>query len=264
MYQEEIYRLSPNEWEWFAQDVLCHLGFSVHVGPSEGVDDGVDMIVRLQDTKYLVSCKHNYKTRRNVGVRSEADIRDRIGQHGCQGFITFYSVGATTGLKNKLLSLKNNNINVIEIYLDNILDIIPTMHGFTLQKYFSRPQDMHYHSVQNAQYKPLICMNENCDKDILQHENIPWSLAGININEHNEVSLIYGCKNCLSHYCNYPYWAEISQIRYIEQMLIWLTIVDDIQSYDKFIINADFYENLNQLQQGILQIQVPQGWGGWI
>jgi hypothetical protein len=63
MYQEDIYSLSPNEWEWFAKDVLFHLGFMVYVGPSEGVDDGLDMIVERENIKYLVSCKHNYKTR---------------------------------------------------------------------------------------------------------------------------------------------------------------------------------------------------------
>jgi len=65
MYQEDIYRLSPNEWEWFAQDVLFHLGFMIHEGPSEGADDGLDMIVESGGVKYLVSCKHNHKSRKN-------------------------------------------------------------------------------------------------------------------------------------------------------------------------------------------------------
>ncbi|WP_419204942.1 restriction endonuclease [Bordetella trematum] len=117
MYQEEICRLSPNEWEWFAQDVLFHLGFMIHVGPSEGTDDGLDMIVEREKTKYLVSCKHNHKSRKNVGVREESDIRDRVEQHNCEGFIAFYSVGATTALKKKFISLENAGIGVIEIYL---------------------------------------------------------------------------------------------------------------------------------------------------
>ncbi|MCK4866351.1 MAG: restriction endonuclease [Gammaproteobacteria bacterium] len=264
MYQEEICKLSPGQWEWFAQDVLFHLGFTVHVGPSEGVDDGLDMLVERDDVKYLVSCKHNYKTRRNVGVREESDIRDRIEQHDCAGFIAFYSVGATTGLKKKLMSLRNKDIDVVEIYLDNVLNIIPTMRGYTLQKYFTRPQEMHHHVVQEAEYKPLICMHEDCGKDILQHENIPRSLVGFNIDKENTVHLLYGCKSCLANYCTHPCWAEIGQIRYIEQMLNWCSMIDELQSNDGARVSSDFYKHFALLQQAILQIQVPQGWGRWL
>jgi len=264
MYQEDIYRLSPNEWEWFAQDVLFHLGFSVLVGPSEGADDGLDMIVELEDIKYLVSCKHNYKTRKNVGVREEADIRDRVEQHGCTGFIAFYSVGATTGLKKKFIALQNSNINIIEIYLDNVLDIIPTMRGFTLQKYFPRPHEMHTHLVDGAEYKPLICMKEGCGKDILKHDHIPWSMAGFHVDESNTFHLLYGCKPCIADYCNHAYWTEIDQIRYIEQMLGWRSVIDELQRSENNKFSPEFYKIWSFLQEGILQIQVPQGWGRWV
>lgn len=262
MYQEEIYRLSPNEWEWFAQDALFHLGFTIRVGPSEGADDGLDMIVEQEDVKYLVSCKHNHKSRKNVGVRDESDIRDRVEQHECNGFIAFYSVGATTALKKKFIALDNAGINIIEIYLDNILDIIPTMMGFVLQKYFERPQEMHHHLVQGSGYKPLKCMKDGCDKDIISKERIPYSLAGFGIDDEDSIHFIYGCKSCLADYCTHPYWAEIGQIRYIEQMLTWRSIVDEVTSQNKPA--PDFYKHWALLQEAILQIQVPQGWGRWI
>ena len=186
MYQDDIYSLSPNQWEWFAQDVLFHLGFIIHIGPSEEVDDGLDMVVEKNNIKYLVSCKHNHKTKKNVGVRAESDIRDRVEQHDCSGFIAFYSVGATTGLKKKLIALKGSSFDVVEIYLDDILDIIPTMRGFTLHKYFSRPQAMYHHLLQEAEYKPLRCMNDECGKDILTSEQIPWSMAGFHVSEDKE------------------------------------------------------------------------------
>lgn len=215
MYQEEICKLSPDQWQWFAQDVLFHLGFQLIVGPSEGKDDGLDMIVERDKHKYLVSCKHNYQSRKNVGVREEKDIRDRIEQHSCTGFIAFYSVGATTALKKKLIALKNNGIRLFEIYLDDVLDIIPTMRGLTLQKYFSRPQELHDHLVKETEYKPLICVYKECGKDIIEHKNIPYSLAGFNTDNKNTVHLLYGCKSCISDYCNHECWAEIGQIRYI-------------------------------------------------
>ncbi|MDT7156661.1 restriction endonuclease [Citrobacter freundii] len=262
MYQEDIYKLSPNEWEWFAQDVLFHLGFIIHVGPSEGTDDGLDMIVERNDVKYLVSCKHNHQSRKNVGVREEQDIRDRVEQHECKGFIAFYSVGPTTALKKKITSLRNAGIDPIEIYLDDVLDIIPTMRGFVLQKHFLRPQEMHHHLIEDIDYKPLKCMKEGCSRDILSKERIPYSLAGFGFDDENSIHLIYGCKECLANCCTHGYWAEISQIRYVEQMLIWRSIIDDVTSQNKPA--SDFYKHWALLQEAILQIQVPQGWGRWI
>ncbi|WP_186172337.1 restriction endonuclease [Burkholderia gladioli] len=262
MYQEEICRLSPNEWEWFAQDVLFHLGFMIHVGPSEGTDDGLDMIAEREGIKYLISCKHNHKSRKNVGVRVESDIRDRVEQHNCKGFIAFYSVGATTALKKKFISLKDAGIDVIEIYLDNVLDIIPTMMGFTLQKYFQRPQELHHHLVHEGDYKPLKCMNDECEKDIISKKQIPYSLAGFFIDNENSIHFIYGCKSCLADYCTHPYWVEIGQARYIEQMLGWRSVVDEVVSQNK--PSDDFYKHWALFQEAILQIQIPQGWGRWI
>ncbi|AEO48657.1 restriction endonuclease [Rhodospirillum rubrum] len=262
MYQEDIYRLSPNEWEWFAQDILFHLGFIVHVGPSEGADDGLDMIVERNNVKYLVSCKHNHKSKKSVGVRDEQDIRDRVEQHKCKGFIAFYSVGATTALKKKIASLENAGIDVIEIYLDNVLDIIPTMVGFVLQKYFQRPQEIHHQVVCGGDYKPLKCMGEGCDKDIISKEQIPYSLVGFYIDNKNSIHFIYGCKICLADYCTSPYWAEIGQIRYIEEMLNWRSVVDKVTSQNEPA--PDFYKHWALLQEAILQIQIPQGWGRWI
>ena len=263
MYQEDIYKLTPNDWEWFAQDVLFHLGYTIHLGPSEGVDDGLDMFVAKQgDTKYLVSCKHNFKTRKNVGVRDEADIRDRMEQHDCKGFIAFYSTSATTALKNKLLSLKIKDYEFIEIYLDNILNIIPTMRGFTLQKYFTRPQELHHQLLQETEYKPLTCMKDGCEKDIISQKNIPWSMTSFYI-EGDKIHLIYGCKSCVNDYANHQYWAEISQIRYIEQILKWRSIVDAIQTEDTQL-SDEFYQDWALLQEAMLQIQIPQGWGRWI
>jgi hypothetical protein len=159
--------------------------------------------------------------------------------------------------------LKASNIDVIEIYLDDVLDIIPTMRGFTLQKYFSRPQEMHRHVVQEAEYKPLRCMNDKCGKDLLSNERIPWSMAGFHVDNENTIHFLYGCKECVANYCDHQYWAEIGQIRYIEQMLTWRSIIDKIQGEDTRL-SSEFYKHWALLQEAILQIQVPQGWGRWI
>ena len=156
------------------------------------------------------------------------------------------------------------------------------MMGFTLQKYFQRPQDILNHTVQSCGYKPLKCMKEGCEKDIISKENIPRSLAGFYIDDEGLTHLIYGCKSCvdevygckscldevydfdsdISRVCPHYSWAEIEQIRYIEQMLNWRLIVDEVAIQNKPA--ADFYKHWALLQEAILQIQVPQGWGRWI
>ncbi|MDA3136837.1 hypothetical protein HG619_19395 [Pseudomonas syringae] len=129
-------------------------------------------------------------------------------------------------------------------------------------KYFQRPQEMHHHLAEAGGYKPLQCMNDECGKDIISKERIPYSLAGFYIDNENSIHFLYGCKSCVADYCTHPYWAEIGQIRYIEQMLGWRSVVDEVAVQNK--PSADFYKHWALLQEAILQIQVPQGWGRWI
>tara|TARA_R110000803_G_scaffold51536_5_gene106432 strand:+ start:8481 stop:9287 length:807 start_codon:yes stop_codon:yes gene_type:complete len=266
LHKEHLMELSPSQWEWFALDVLFSLGFSEVSGPAEGPDDGRDLIVRRQSTNYLVSCKHYLPSGKNVGVRQELDIRDRIEQHKCEGFIPFYSTGPTEGLQSKFISLEDNGVTIFKIYQSNILDIIPTMRGDVLQKYFSRPQELHHHAVNYAGYKPLICMEPDCGNDILHKDNIAMSMVGFHIDRNNEINLIYGCKPCLEGLDNSPFWAEMTQIRYIEQMLLFRETIDvDIPAaHSGCVFSHDFYKYWALLQEGVLQIQIPQGWGQWI
>lgn len=264
MYNEEIKSLDDEQWEFFAQDVLYHLGFNVLQGPSQGRDDGADLIVEREGKRFLVSCKHylnNGEKGRNVGVREEVDISDRLVQHRCQGFISFYSTGLTSSLDKKLRALETSDIDIIRICNNEIMDIIPGMMGFVLQKYFDRPQDLHHHINCEAEYKALTCMADGCGKDILAMENISTSMASL-VKSDGFLHLVYGCKACVN---NLPdiYWAEISQIRYIEQLMGWRQIIDEILS-DDIMPNADFYQCWASLQEGILQILAPPGWGRWL
>lgn len=138
------------------------------------------------------------------------------------------------------------------------------MRGYVLQKYFNAPQKLYHHIVEGADYKPLICKGESCDKDILTEENIPLSLAGFCIDDTNTVHFVYGCKHCVADCCNHPYWAEISQIRYIEQMQVWNSIVEDVSISEGLVLSSDYFKDAFTLQHAMLQIQIPQGWGRWI
>lgn len=261
MYNKEIASLDENQWELFAQDVLSHLGFTIEIGPSIGADDGLDLLVSMNQKKYLVSCKHNINSGKSVGVREEADISDRILQHNCQGFIAFYSTGPTTSLKRKFRDLEKRDISIMEIYKNDIFEIIPGMMGFVLQKYFSRPQEITHHIHYPSTYKPLICLEDGCGKDILAKENISYSMASL-AKDGELLHIFYGCKNCIND-INDCGWAEITQLIYIEQLIGWREMIDDYFS-EGLNPAPEFYKNWALLQEGINQILIPPGWGRWL
>lgn len=261
MYVGELRQLDENEWERFAEDVLFHLGFAIIVGPSVGADEGLDMIADRDETKYLVSCKHNLKSGKSVGVGSEADISDRVKRHGCQAFIAFYSTGPTSALKRKFKDLECQGVKIVELYKSAIMDIMPTMSGFTLQKYFPRPQEITHYINEPIDYKPLRCMEPGCGKDILAVSNMPWSMALLCRCE-GELHLVYGCKRCINAIPEIG-WVEITQIRYIEQILGFRELIDECIE-DGLKPSAGFYKAWALLQEGVVQVLVPPGWGRWL
>lgn len=98
-----------DNWESFCQEFLEKNGYKIIKKSSNGPDGGLDMIVEKRDDKlktlHLVSCKHNAHSSKSVGVRDEHSILDRLEEHGCGGFVGFYSTKLTTTLQNRLDSL---------------------------------------------------------------------------------------------------------------------------------------------------------------
>lgn len=103
-----------DSFEKFARDFLEIRGFDIETEPSRGADGGIDIKVLEKRTGltgttnfyWLVSCKHNAHSGKSVGVRDEVDIQDRVLSNSCDGFIGFYSTIPSSGLINKLESLK--------------------------------------------------------------------------------------------------------------------------------------------------------------
>lgn len=269
--------LNDQDWENFAEDLLFHLGYQTKYGPSVGCDSGLDLIVSKGSTRYLVSCKHHVKP---VGVSKEIDIRDRLERHDCQGFIAFYSSTVTSELKRKFRDLRAKNIKIVELYRKDILEIIPTMMGFTLQKYFSEPHKLHHHVNANMTYNPLPCVKGCGNLDILSKEHMPWSMITL-YKDNDKLNFEYGCKKCINGYPEHNldefipeilgqynlveiYWMEISQVRFFEEFFKWRDII--LLSLNNLNVTPapDFYKNLSTFQMGLMQIMVPQGWGVWL
>ena len=261
MYEAELRRLDANQWELFAQDVLFYLGFSIIVGPSVGADEGLDMIVANGGIRYLVSCKHNLKSGQSVRVADEVDISDRVKRHECQGFIAFYSTGPSSALKRKFRDLAHQGTKIVEIYKSDIMDIMPNMMGFTLQKYFPRPHEITHHINEQSKYKPLRCMKPGCGNDIIEAGRMPRSMALL-CDQKKELHLIYGCKACINDTPEIG-WAEITQIRYIEQLLGFRDLIDGYIE-EGLEPSESFYKAWALLQEGVAQVLVPPGWGRWL
>lgn len=114
-------------FELFAGEFFDALGYTIEESPSRGADHGKDIIVLepldgIFDTHYrrwLVSCKHKAHSGRSVSVKEDNNIRDRIDQHKCDGFIAFYSTLPSSGLAQRLADFRNRSEGPISV---NIFD----------------------------------------------------------------------------------------------------------------------------------------------
>ncbi|AZB30274.1 MULTISPECIES: restriction endonuclease [Chryseobacterium] len=114
-------------FEQFACAFLEAKGFEIVQRPDRGPDGKKDLLVKeiqkgfsgTSETMWLVSCKHKAHSNRSVTDTDEPDISDRVKKFDCDGFIGFYSTIASSGLSNKLQSLKNNSKGFKYIIYDN-------------------------------------------------------------------------------------------------------------------------------------------------
>ncbi|MFN3289067.1 MAG: restriction endonuclease [Acinetobacter sp.] len=272
--------LDHEDWECFAEDVLSHLEYKIISGPSLGADHGKDLIVQKGGIRYLVSCKHHKKA---INPDIEKDIRDRIEDHDCNGFIAFYSSKITSGLQTKFSALKQKGFDIVELYKTQILDIIPSMMGIVLSKYFKEPHELYHHVNQNMTYKSLPCLKCDC-KDIFSKERLPLSMVTL-YKKGNELHFEFGCKDCIGKYPEHNfvgeatedfyfyimefdfveiYWMEISQIRFFEEFFGMRDLIDVFIENELLVPSSDFYKNFSKFHTALMQVMVPQAWGVWL
>jgi hypothetical protein len=102
------------QFELFAREFLQMLDYIIVSQPGVGADGGQDLIVEKvfprdagkHIVRYLVSCKHYAHRGKAVGVEHEASTLERVRNHGCKGFIGFYSTNATKALSSQLEKLE--------------------------------------------------------------------------------------------------------------------------------------------------------------
>ena len=165
-------------WEEFCRDYLVALGLVVDIPPGVGPDGGRDLLVKEQlkgtlATKsftWLVSCKHYASSGRSVGIADEQNIRDRLEQHGAEGFIGFYSTTPSSALITRLKELRDQKrIQSFDIFSAQKIEA-----GFhdiglsgVLQQYLPNTHTAlrPIHPLLGT-YQPLRC--DVCDADLLK------------------------------------------------------------------------------------------------
>jgi hypothetical protein len=109
-------------YELFARDVLEHIGFRILSDPNRGPDEGKDIIVEElrrgvggeTTVKWLVSCKHYAHSGKSVSPDDELNICERVKQHGCNGFMGFYSTIPSSGLSKLLEGQTDIDIQIYD------------------------------------------------------------------------------------------------------------------------------------------------------
>ncbi|MCP3923346.1 MAG: restriction endonuclease [Desulfobacterales bacterium] len=256
VYDEFINNISPQEWEYFAEDVLAYIGFIILEGPASGQDGGKDLIVQKDNDIFIVSCKHYSK---DIGTSIENNIVDRIMEHNANGFIGFYSTYITESFKNRLQGI-SQQYKIITYNRMNIAQIIPDLSSTITQKYGRKPSGNSYVlNTDEDDYRPLNCLK--CGKDILMPIFIRESMAMLHKDENDIYHYLYGCKECINSLSEEG-WVEIYQALHSEQLISWNNMVDEDTKGKK--VSNSFYRNKSEFDSKIAQRMFPRNMGTWI
>lgn len=279
-YFEFFCKMSAEEWERFAVEVIRCSGFEIETEPAYGTDGGKDFIVSHNSRKYIVSCKHYIKSEKHVGIDDEKNIGDRLLQFGATGFIGFYSTEITTGLQERLNGIYGNNGYEYRIFSSTkIVRAMQSMDTKILQSFGLYPHK-YYMNVSEEEYKPLKCMI--CGKDILTDENIPRSSARLIYYNKKKNKYIceyaYGCKSCFIKFNPLTLIdLEIEQALHLRILQGWEDMIDGLLKNKakelKDSINPDikiklkikkrFYKNRCKFLNRVRQRQLPQTEGNY-
>lgn len=259
VYDDYFRGINPEEWEFFAIDLLCSIGYSILRFPSRGPDGGRDGLVLFKNNIYLVSCKHYINSGKAVGINDEQSILDRVMQSNAQGFIGVYSTLLTTALDERFISLSTKGLECIIYDEKRISNLLPRISSQVLQKY-GFPNKIRYSlNVPSYEYSQLPCLR--CGTDILSEEMILNSMALIYEDGDNKLEYYYGCKRCLSNIDDIG-WVCLYQALHPEQLNGWINYVrDEIKTH---AVSDTFYKHKSEFESLIQQRMYPSNWGRWL
>lgn len=92
-------------FENFCMHLLQDMGLNIPVPPAIGPDSGRDIVCEepsqfaSRGYRWLVSCKHFAGSATSVGVNKDWAKPHKLTEHGCNGFMFFFSAGFTEGFR---------------------------------------------------------------------------------------------------------------------------------------------------------------------
>ncbi len=242
-------------WELFARDFLKELGFFIESTPDRGADGGKDLLISEQleghlnkyRFKWLVSCKHNAKSKKSVKEEDEINIQERVESFGADGFIGFYSTLPSSGLNTRLNNLKEKNkVKDYQIFDSKLIENYLIRIGFSklLMRYlpnsYKRVKPLH---LITSKYLPIKC--DHCEKDLLESLHSE-SYSGVTCHVvqlgSNEILDVYwACKGDCDKYLESKYlqlydnaitrWEDISDLEIPILFMQWIfTIMNLLRS----------------------------------
>jgi len=166
-------------FELFAREYFEKvLNFVIKSEPNRGADGGKDIIaiehqtgaLSSNDIVWLISCKHYAHTGKSVNDSTdEQNIIDRLEQHKANGFIGFYSTLPSSGLNNRLDSIKDKYKVAVFNHERIESSLLEGKYYGLVQRFFPNSYTKISHkepSVIFGKYEPLTCAC--CGKDLLK------------------------------------------------------------------------------------------------
>ena len=244
-------------FELFAIEFFSEImHFDIISEPNRGADGGKDLIaiehqigaLSINDTKWLISCKHKAHSGHAVNTSDEENILDRIRQHKASGFIGFYSTLPSSSLNDRLDSFRSEY--KIEVFNHERIEteLIKAKRNDIIQRFFPESykkalakKQKNEPSIIFDKYEPLQC--EFCGKDLLK-EHLHDQKAIVVLIENADTGEYVDAYACCKGHCDKTLLAKKRPIGFLDS---WEDISDWVipQIYVKKQMSL-----LNQLYSG--------------
>ncbi len=263
-----------DDWESFSRDLLVMLGFAVEAPPNRGADGGKDLIVVEHLTgklgrypfRWLVSCKHNAHSGKSVSESDEPNLVERVVSHRCDGFMGLYSTVPSSGLAQRLHSLKSaGNLKDYRVLDSRIIENHLVTRGFAplllryLPQAYARLKPIHPIA---GKYVPLTCAR--CSRDLFEPKGLEDYAALVSIvsqrpqgeaDYRRVVDIYWACKNPCNLSIEKKYtlqglsvgWEDVSDLVIPTWYIRWtLTLMNRLRDGDD-IYEDTAYEKMKEL-----------------